>query len=133
MNTDDVRGSVEVKFHQSKEIPNLLEDNQLLKLYKSTYTLRLEAGREYFIDVKPHMVKTTQAFKNMNFKERKCKLHDEVEKNSIFKVYTMQNCKYECHIKGPIIYLIAGRSLSRHLAGALMEHFLEQCALLRPL
>ena len=49
--------------------------------------------------VMPKVIKTTPAFKKMNLEQRKCKLSHEVEENSIFKVYTQQNCKYECYVK----------------------------------
>ena len=35
----------------------------------------------------------------MDIAQRKCRFHHEIEEDSIFKVYTHQNCKYECYIK----------------------------------
>ena len=35
----------------------------------------------------------------MPFEQRNCKLEHEVGKNSLFKVYSQKNCKYECYIK----------------------------------
>ena len=87
---------IQLKFHQSKEIPHFFEDDELKDTPSS---LSLDGGVEYFIDVIPHLVKTTRAFQEMPFQQRKCKLKHEVEKNSIFKVYTQKNCKYECNIK----------------------------------
>ena len=87
---------IQLKFHQPKEFPHFLED---VDFHISSPAMTLSAGMEYVIDVKPQLVKTTEAFKAMNYQQRKCKLEHEVEENSIFKVYTQKNCKYECYIK----------------------------------
>ena len=87
---------VQLKFHQSKQLPHLFEDD---KLQHSSSSMFLDRGMEYFIDVIPHMVKTTKAFQEMALIQRKCKLDHEVGMNSIFKLYTQKNCKYECNIK----------------------------------
>ena len=92
------KGEVRLKFHQANQIPDLLEDNRLQN-YFSTSSLILKSGYEYEIKVMPKVFETTPAFKKMNLEQRKCKLSHEVEENSIFKVYTQQNCKYECYVK----------------------------------
>ena len=91
-------GEVRLKFHQANQIPDLLENNRLQN-YFSTPSLTLKNGYEYEIKVIPKVIETTSAFKKMNLDQRKCKLSHEVEENSIFKIYTQQNCKYECYIK----------------------------------
>ena len=95
INEEEGNGKIQLNLHQSKEIAHMFQDNSLVK----TAPLTLEASNEYFLDITPHVTITTDAFKNLNFKQRRCKLKDEVEKDSIFKVYTRKNCKYECHIK----------------------------------
>ena len=92
------KGEIRLKFHQANQLPDLLEDNRL-QSYFYTSSLILKSGYEYEIKVMPKVIETTTAFKKMNLEQRKCKLSHEVEKNSIFKVYTQQNCKYECYVK----------------------------------
>ena len=87
---------ITLKLHQSNEIPHFFEDDSF---QLSSTSLRLEPGVEYIVDVIPQVTKTTQAFKKMNFQQRKCKLKHEIGKKSIFKVYTQKNCEYECKIK----------------------------------
>ena len=84
------------KFHQSKEISQFLEDR---RLDLASPSLKLKAGMEYFVDIIPQVTETTEAFKKMDFRQRNCKLPHEVEVESIFKIYTKENCKYECNIK----------------------------------
>ena len=94
--TENYEEEVLFKFHQSKEIPHFFEDD---KLHLASTSLKLKAGMEYFLDIIPQVTTTTEGFKKMDIHERNCKLENEVEKNSIFKIYTQQNCKYECNIK----------------------------------
>ena len=89
------RQEVKFKLHPSNEIANLFQDNSLVR----STPLTLEAGFEYFLDVTPHVVATTDAFKEMDTKQRKCKLQNEIYEKSIFRVYKMENCKYECKVK----------------------------------
>ena len=85
-----------VKFHQSNEISHFFEDE---RLGLASPSLKLKAGMEYFVDIIPQVTKTTEGFKKMNIHQRNCKLQHEVGRNSIFKVYTQKNCKYECNVK----------------------------------
>ena len=84
-----------LKVHSPKVLANFIEDNTLT----ISTQLTLRVGYEYFIDVTPKVVSTTDAFKNMGFQQRKCKLSNEIPDGSIFKNYTMKNCQYECNIK----------------------------------
>ena len=84
-----------LKVHSPKVLANFIEDNTLT----ISTQLTLRVGYEYFIDVTPKVVSTTDAFKNMGFQQRKCKLRSEIPDGSIFKNYTMKNCQYECNIK----------------------------------
>ena len=61
--------------------------------------IKLEAGKEYFIEISPKGQKASEAFKALNEDQRKCKLESDVIKGSIFKKYTKNNCKYECHVE----------------------------------
>ena len=80
------RQEVQFKLHPSNEIANLFQDNSLVR----STPLTLEAGFEYFLDVTPHVVATTDAFKEMDTKQRKCKLQNEIYEKSIFRVYKME-------------------------------------------
>ena len=51
-------------------------------------SLILEAGNEYFIQVYPNGVVTSENYKSLTFDHRQCKLKDEIEKSSVFKIYT---------------------------------------------
>lgn len=93
MNNDK---GLQFNVHQSNDFANLFQDNTL---FRSNPTLILSAEMEYSIDIVPHVVQTTESFKNMSFSQRKCKLPHEIEDNSIFKFYAMKNCQYECYIK----------------------------------
>ena len=90
------REEIQLKIHSPNVLANFFEDNALIS---STLILTLKEGYEYFIDVTPQVVSTTDAFKNMGFQQRKCKLSNEIPDGSIFKNYTMKNCQYECNIK----------------------------------
>ena len=96
---------IQLKIHQSNDIAHLYTDKtffnpntdpilKLRSLDKYKYY-----NNEYFVDVTPNIVVTTDAFKKMNIRQRNCKLEQEIEDKSIFKVYTNKNCKYECIIK----------------------------------
>ena len=98
MNIRDLKidtGDVILKFHQGNQIAHMIKDTG----YLTSSSLTLKSGYEYVIEVKPKIIETTPAFKRMNIEQRKCKLHHEIEENSLFNVYTQQNCKYECYIK----------------------------------
>merc|ERR1712141_305488 len=63
-----------------------------------TSSLKLEANNEYFIDVIPTGQISTKDFKTLNLNQRKCHLVNEVSRLSQFKIYTKNNCKYECYV-----------------------------------
>ena len=42
--------------------------------------------------------RSTKNFKSLSENDRKCKLDDELDENSMFKIYTKANCMYECEI-----------------------------------
>ena len=87
---------VQLNLHQSNEIASLLEDRAFRE---SSTSLTLKAGYEYYIDIHPEAEISTEAFKKLSFQQRKCRLEGEVSEDSIFKIYTKKNCKYECHVK----------------------------------
>ena len=58
----------------------------------------LEANNEYFIDVIPTGQISTKNFKSLDLSQRQCLLENDVSKLSQFKIYTENNCKYECYV-----------------------------------
>ena len=92
-------GPVELMIHQSNEFARFFQDDSLIKSTKVPPFPKLERSWEYWIEVTPHVQKTTEAFKNIHLQNRGCRLQHEVHENSVFKSYTMENCRYECHVK----------------------------------
>ena len=86
---------VEFQLHHPDEFGQIYTKSSYNK-YKTSVTLK--AGHEYYFDVTPKGQIPTEAFKNLNLESRKCKLSNEVSESSIFKVYTKNNCEYECHV-----------------------------------
>ena len=86
---------IQFQIHQNNEIAPIMMNHYI----PSLKTLVLEAGKEYFIQVHPTGISTTEDYKAMSLHNRKCKLSEEVEQSSVFKIYTENNCKYECHIR----------------------------------
>ena len=98
LNNDKGVGGVQFNLHQSIEFAHFFSNAEFFDP-KTNSSLNLKAGYEYFIDVTPYATLTTDAFNKMSFSQRKCKLQYETEDNSIFKIYTVENCQYECYIK----------------------------------
>ena len=42
---------------------------------------------------------SSEGFKKFEVNQRDCLFENEVEISSVFKVYTKNNCKYECYVK----------------------------------
>ena len=87
----------QIKFHlhQSKELAQLYTNNDY---DKSISPFILEANHEYFLKITPNGEITSSGFKALNITQRQCNLENEIPENSIFKIYTENNCKYECHV-----------------------------------
>ena len=86
---------IQFQIHQNNEIAPIMMNHYIPNLKP----LDLEAGKEYFIQVHPTGISTTEDYKSISLRNRKCKLSEEVEQSSVFKIYTNNNCKYECHIR----------------------------------
>ena len=112
---DVTGGQIQFQLHESKEIANILLDNNYNKY---TIPLNLQNGHEYWIDVTPTGKISTEGFKvrhiwfyfikifsitlffqSIGLSHRKCRLENEVFDNTNFKIYTKNNCNYECHVK----------------------------------
>ena len=66
---------------------------------KNTFSMTFVANHEYYIEITPIGQASTNDFKSLSKEQRQCFLTNEVSKTSLFKTYTKNNCKYECHIK----------------------------------
>ena len=87
---------VQLKIHQSKEFAQIL--------YSSTQDQRkmsitLKPGYEYTIEITPVRQESTDGFRDLPIDKRKCKKDDELDKSSIFKIYSKSNCMYECEVE----------------------------------
>ena len=86
---------VNFQIHQSKDFAKLNPESKINQYISS---LKLKANNEYFIDVIPTGQISTSDFKTLNLNQRQCHLENEVFPSSLFKLYTKNNCKYECYV-----------------------------------
>ena len=87
---------ISLQLHQTTELAQMNKEPN----YKDALIpLKLMAGNEYFIDVKPSGRTNSDAFKNLGSNKRDCVLPKEITETSIFKTYTQNNCKYECLVE----------------------------------
>ena len=94
--TDNKQYGVQVQIHQNKEFAQIW-DTKVQD--EDTKSLTLKPGHEYTIHITPIGQRSTEDFKTLSENDRKCKLDDELEENSLFKIYTKANCMYECEIE----------------------------------
>ena len=66
---------------------------------ESSAPLVLKRNHEYQIDINPRGQMSSEGFKKFEVNQRDCLFENEVEISSVFKVYTKNNCKYECYVK----------------------------------
>lgn len=89
--------SFQLQVHQSKDLASfILENNSDVDLKP----IRLENGYEYTINVYPYGQISTDEFKSLGQKQRKCKLDTDLvlDGTGILKRYTENNCKFSCHV-----------------------------------
>ena len=93
----EARGDqITIQLHQSKEFASMLKT----KNYDDfLMPLTLENNHEYSIKVTPYGKKSMNGLQNLDIEKRKCKLDQEIEEESNFKLYTEKNCRYECVTK----------------------------------
>ena len=87
---------VKIQFHQSEELAQYRKESHF---DKSLIPLDLRAGYEYTIDITPIGQVSSEEFEAQSMKNRNCFLKTEGLEDSIFKLYSENNCKYECHVK----------------------------------
>ena len=84
------------QIHSTNELPQIHSDSSQSE---DSHSLTLKAGHEYFIQVMPFGQSVTTQFKTMSYGERNCLLPEELPESSSMKVYSKQNCKYECKVR----------------------------------
>ena len=82
--------------NQNKEFPQILYSSSQDVRTKS---LSLKPGYEYEIEISMNGQVSSEGFHSLSLEQRNCRLNHEVDKNSILKVYSQSNCKYECLVK----------------------------------
>ena len=86
---------VQLQIHQNKQLARFIYTKAT---EESLGFILLTPGHEYTITITPLGQRSIQSFRDLPNYRRKCKLEDELEENSIFKIYTMDNCMYECEV-----------------------------------
>ena len=84
-----------MQIHQNKTLGHMLDDKDLNSKIK---TISLQPGYEYTIVVSPSGQESTNGFKQLSLEQRSCRLDHEVQEGSHFKVYSKNNCLYECYV-----------------------------------
>ena len=86
---------VQFQIHPANELPQILKDS-----YQGAKrdSLTLKAGHEYFIELTPYGQIVTSQFKSLEYADRHCSLSNEKSELSAMKVYSKQNCRYECKV-----------------------------------
>ena len=87
---------IQLGIHQTKEFSQILYTSFQDQRLRS---VSLKPGHEYIIEIIPVGQRSTEGFRNLPKNKRKCQLDYELNKNSIFKIYSKSNCMYECEIE----------------------------------
>ena len=95
-NVNQRTASLKLQLHSTKEIGNLRQPDDFDFF---TIPIELEKNNEYFIKVTPYGTKSSEAINDLPLEKRNCKLDSEVSEDSVFKVYSEKNCRYECHVE----------------------------------
>ena len=89
-------GEIQLQVHSSGDFGHMTPEPDFRG---GTEAILLKRGWEYFIDIYPVGIRSSNQYKSLSLEERQCLMEDEVPENSIFKKYSEKNCKYECHTK----------------------------------
>ena len=85
--------NIHLKIHSTSNIAMLAKDPKQRKRLDS---LKLKAGNEYTIRIKPLKQDVTENFERLDKTKRNCLLETEVPKGCQLKLYSLSNCHYEC-------------------------------------
>ena len=84
---------IQLQIHQNKEFARILRADDEGASLRS---ISLKPGYEYNLEINPLARQSTKDFKLLSKKDRDCQLDYELNENSIFKIYSKANCRYEC-------------------------------------
>ena len=88
--------NIQMQIHESKGFPQILygvnQDEDLR-------SISLKPGYEYLIELQPYGQVSSEDFKEMSLKKRKCRLMHETIAGATHPIYTRRNCLYDCHIQ----------------------------------
>ena len=84
------------QIHSPKNFAKLLLEKNYKKQLAS---IELQANHEYYIDVTPTGQISSNGFKTLDSKRRQCHLEGQEFQSPIFKLYSKDNCKYDCFVK----------------------------------
>ena len=89
--TNHLNYAIQMQINDNHDLPQILfsQDQDL-----NTRSLNLKPGHVYEIEVSADGQVSTSGFKKLSLEVRNCRLEDEVEKGSQFKLYSQQNCRY---------------------------------------
>ena len=88
--------NIQLQVNENKRLPQILHSSFQEKTTKS---LTLKPGYEYKIEISMDGQIGTNGFQDLPLIQRNCRLNHEINKDSIFKVYSKSNCMYECYVK----------------------------------
>ena len=88
---------LEFLIHPPNELAKFIEGESFERQVGS---LTLKGGNEYLIDVTPHTIKVSDDYKGLELERRNCFANvDESPNLKLFKNYSRNNCRYECHVE----------------------------------
>ena len=90
------RKELKIQLHQHIEFPNMLKS---FDYDEFIIPLSLKSNHEYVIRVRPYGRRSSDNLKDRSIEQRNCRLGNEIIEGSIFKLYTENNCRYECHVE----------------------------------
>lgn len=91
--------SIQMKLHQFGDFGNFMPEAYFIDHTEPiSLNIGIGFGHEYFIDVTPVGMRSSNNLKSLSVEQRGCLLENEVQEGSMFKKYSQFNCKYECRI-----------------------------------
>ena len=94
-NNENDLDTVKLQIHDKDVLADILPQD---KAWHGISPILLTSGLEYLVEVTPVVQTSTQSFKDLSAEKRNCFFKSEGLKDSSFKKYSQQNCKYECYV-----------------------------------
>ena len=86
---------IQMQIHQDKDYSKILFGGNVEESLKS---ISLLPGNEYLIELKPYGQRSTADFQKLPIEQRRCRLDTETLQGSTYKIYSKQNCIYDCFV-----------------------------------